>query len=264
MSDDQSKHVIAFYGRTAEDYDREYDIPYFKLLYDKITWHYIEPYLPEDGLVLDAGGGTGKWSIPMAERGLKVTLYDISPDMLRVARRKIEERRLQNLIQTVEGDICEIDYPDSYFDFVLAEGDPISYCSDPHKAVRELARVLKAGSYICAGVDSLFSAVRSAVLRQDLEAAFNILKEGKFYAKDWGFHCWAFTPESLRRLFEDANLHVVKIVGKTVLYTRVVEPLLQDPEKAGKLLELELTLCEEQSIVGFGGHLHIVARKPSL
>jgi len=41
------------------------------------------------------------------------------------------------------------------------------------------------------------------------------------------------------------------------------EALLQDEEKAGKLLELELTLCEEPSIVGYGGHLRIVAKKLS-
>ncbi len=60
MSDDQSTRVISYYGRVARDYDREYDVPYFKMLCDKITWHYIEPYLPTSGLVLDAEEGTGK------------------------------------------------------------------------------------------------------------------------------------------------------------------------------------------------------------
>lgn len=261
--DDQARRVIEFYRKTAEDYDKKYDVPYFKKLYDKVTWGYIEPYLPKKGVALDAGGGTGKWAIPMAEMGLRVVLYDLSPEMLRIAERKIVERGLKDLIQTVQGDICDMGFPDESFDFILAEGDPISYCSDPWKAVRELARVLKPGRYICVGVDSLFSVIRHVVnLDGDLDEAFRILREGRFYAESWGFHCWAFTPKTLRNLFKSANLTVVKIIGKTVLYTRMAMPLLEDPEKAEKLLKLELMLCEEESIVGYGGHLHVVARKP--
>ncbi|MGQ9595925.1 MAG: class I SAM-dependent methyltransferase [Thermoproteota archaeon] len=85
QSDEQTRRVVEYYRRSAENYDKEYDIPYFKELYDKITWRYIEPYLPEEGIVLDAGGGTGKWTIPIAEKGLKVILYDISKEMLNVA-----------------------------------------------------------------------------------------------------------------------------------------------------------------------------------
>ncbi|MEM2885973.1 MAG: hypothetical protein QXF24_07790 [Thermoproteota archaeon] len=36
---------------------------------------------------------------------------------------------------------------------------------------------------------------------------------------------------------------------------------LQDEEKTERLLALELALCEEPSIVGYGGHLHVVGRK---
>jgi ubiquinone/menaquinone biosynthesis C-methylase UbiE len=50
---------------------------YYKI-YDAITWKYIEPYVPidPDALVLDAGGGTGRWAIRMARKGCKVILVD--------------------------------------------------------------------------------------------------------------------------------------------------------------------------------------------
>ena len=259
---EQSSRVVNYYKKTSEDYDKEYETPYWKELYAKITWHYIEPFLPKEGLVLDAGGGTGKWAIPIAEKALKVTIYDISKEMLDVALRRVRERKLEEFVQVKVGDICNIDFPDNHFDFVLAEGDPISYCSNPDRAVAELSRVLKPDCFISAGVDSLFPWIRRTLsANQDVDGAMGILREKRFYAGFFGFHCWAFTPQGLRALFEKHGLEVKNLVGKTVLYSREMEPLLRDPEKVKKLLDIELMLCEEESIVGYGGHLHIVARK---
>ncbi len=260
---DQHIRVKKYYDSVADSYDEECKNLFMRELYDKITWYYVEPFLPKEGIVLDAGGGTGKWSIPIAEKGLRVILYDISPKMLEIAEKKIREKNLQDLIKTKFGDICEISFPDETFDFILAENDPISYCSDPERAVKEFYRVLKPGCYICAGVDSLFSILRHVVNRmRDIDAAFEILKERRIYEEHMGFHWWLFTPRSLRELFEGANLQVLRVIGKTIVYDVGADPLLKDPRKAKKLLELELALCEEESLIGYGMELHVVARKP--
>jgi len=58
--------IIAYHKREAEDeYHRKIgDDP----VYDEITWSYIEPFLPKQGRILDAGGGAGVWAIKMAEK----------------------------------------------------------------------------------------------------------------------------------------------------------------------------------------------------
>ncbi len=263
---EQIHNVIKYYDSSAEQYDGEYENPYFKELYNKITWHYIEPYLPDHGVILDAGGGTGKWTLPIAEKGLRVVLYDISAGMLKVAKKKAIERGLDHLVTFKEGDIRDIPYPDDTFDYVLAEGDPISYCGDPNKAVMELARVLKPGSYMAAGVDSLYSMARNSLVRSGPEEARRVLLEKRVLAPNWGFYCRAFSPDELRSMLEANGLEVVKILGKTVVYVSrpETEPLLQDEAKAKKLLDLELLLCEEPSLIGYGGHLHVVGRKRHL
>jgi len=263
MSEEQSRKVMSYYDRSAQNYDRELDVPYFREFYDKITWRYIGPYLPIKGTVLDAGGGTGRWTIPIAERGLRVVLYDISSQMLEVARKKIKEEGLGHLVTFEEGDICDLNHDDDSFDFVLAEGDPISYCSDPDRAVGELARVLKPDHFAAAGVDGLFSAVRGTLINKGLDEALKVLRDRRFFAEQWGFNCWAFSPDDLRKLFEDNGLEVVKVLGKTVvlLSREERESFLQEEEKAKGLLDLELMLCEEPSIAGYGGHLHAVGRK---
>lgn len=86
---------------------------------------------------------------------------------------KAKKTGLKELIETKQGDICSISFPDDYFDFVLAEGDPISYCKDPARAVAELHRVLKPRCYVSAGVDSLYSILRRTLARnRDVDTAW--------------------------------------------------------------------------------------------
>jgi len=265
VSDEQSERVVAYYKRTAEDYDKQYQVPFFEEIYDKMTWHYIEPYLPEAGVVLDAGGGTGKWSIPIARKGLEVIVFDISKDMLNVASVKVKESGLGSKVSLREGDICRVPFADNTFDFVLAEGDPISYCSNPDLAVKELGRVLKPNCYLSAGVDSLYGILRRMLSQPDVDfdQFHTVYREKRFYAKDWGFHCWLFTPRDLRKLFTKHGLKIVKIVAKPVMFISrpETEAIFKDRQKVQKLLDVELRFCEETSIVGYGGHLQVVAQK---
>jgi len=265
VTDEQSEKVIAYYQKGAADYDKQYDSPFFKEIYDKLTWRYIEPYLPQSGVVLDAGGGTGKWCIPIARKGLRVVICDISQDMLNVASLKVKENGLEGKVSFRQGDICSPPFCDNSFDFVLAEGDPISYCSSPDLAVRELGRVLKPNCYLSAGIDSLYPTLRRMFEQPDIDfdQFHKVYKEQRFLAKDWGFHYWLFTPKDLKKLFAKHGFKVVKIAGKPVMFrTRPeTEAIFKDPVKVQKVLDIELKLCEEASIVGYGGHLHIVAQK---
>ncbi len=265
LSDEQSERVIAYYRKSAADYDKEYDLPFFKEIYDRLTWRYIEPFLPRAGVALDAGGGTGKWSIPIAKKGLNVILFDISQDMLNVASAKIRESGLENHVSFRQGDICNMPFGDNSFDFVLAEGDPISYCSNPDLAVKELGRVLKPNCYLSAGMDSYYS-ILARMLNQpeiDFGQFDKVCKEKRFFAKDWGFDCWLFTPEDLRKLFRKHRFKVIKMVGKPVMFRSRIEttPLLQEPAKAQKIINIEFEFCERASIIGYSSHLHIVAQK---
>jgi ubiquinone/menaquinone biosynthesis C-methylase UbiE len=265
LAAEQESKVISFYRKTAATYDKEYENPYFQEVYDKITWHHIKPYLPRKGVILDAGGGTGKWSIPIAKKGLKVILCDISKDMLKVAEQKIMQEELQDSIFLVQTDICHMPFLSNSFRFALAEGDPISYCSSPKNAVKELSRVLKQNCFVAAGVDSLFAILRRMLNSEqvNLDEVLKVFKEKRIHARDWGFDCWAFTPKDLRYLFTKYGLKIVKIFAKPVMFMGRPETnfIFQDKEKTKKLLEIELKFCENPDIAGYGGHLHIVARK---
>jgi SAM-dependent methyltransferase len=66
--------------------------------------------------VLDVGSGTGRYAIPLARSGCRVTALDQSPEMLRIARRKAEQAN-------VDIDFIETSWPSrlpEHFDVVLA------------------------------------------------------------------------------------------------------------------------------------------------
>jgi len=116
---------------------------YFKV-FDVITWKCIEPYVPVDpnALVLDAGGGTGRWAIRMARKGCRVILMDTSEKMLEIAAEKVKEEVLQHKITTKKGDITKTGYADETFDMILCE-HPLFLFKEPAILIKELRRVLK-------------------------------------------------------------------------------------------------------------------------
>ena len=83
------EEVESYYDKKSEKYDAIFDTLYFKV-YDAVTWKYVEPHVPAgpNAVVLDAGGGTGRWATRMAEKGCKVVLMDSSERMLKVAEKK--------------------------------------------------------------------------------------------------------------------------------------------------------------------------------
>jgi len=262
MKDQDTKLVKEFYEKIAEDYDKGYEAPYWKL-YHEITWANINKFLPKrkSAIILDAGGGTGYWAIRLAKYGYRVVLTDISEGMLKVARGKIEKEKLQNKIETKVVDIRDMAcFPSNHFDMALAEGDPVSYCLNPEKAMSELARVAKPGAHAVVSVDSKYRMIPRLIEENSFGKLPNFLRTGILKGE---FRFQAFTPKELETLFERCGLKVVRIMGKPVL-TQLVPRENRDEiieRNFEKILKLELKFCGTPSLVGMGGHLEVVGVK---
>ena len=90
--------------------------------------HYLEKYLPSNGLVLDAGGGPGRYTINLAKMGYHVVLLDFTAELLEEAKKHIKKARVEGKIdQVVHGTICDLSsFDDETFDAVLCLGGPLS------------------------------------------------------------------------------------------------------------------------------------------
>jgi SAM-dependent methyltransferase len=101
--------------------------------------------------VLDAGGGTGRFSIWLAKLGYQVTHLDISLPMLVKAREKAEEVGVSEQITFVHGKLTDLStYSDGQFDLVLSLDAPVSYTYPKQiDVIKELIRVAACGIVLC-------------------------------------------------------------------------------------------------------------------
>ena len=95
--------------------------------------------------VLDLGIGTGVSLNYYPHRG-RIVGIDLSPGMLREARKKIDERGLDH-VELVQADALRLPFADDTFDHVFMS-HVISVVSDPYRLVQETQRVAKRGARI--------------------------------------------------------------------------------------------------------------------
>jgi demethylmenaquinone methyltransferase/2-methoxy-6-polyprenyl-1,4-benzoquinol methylase len=98
--------------------------------------------------VLDVATGTAAVAIELVrQRGCRVVGLDQSGAMLASARGRVEEARLGDRIQLVEGSADELPFPDRSFD-ALTFTYLVRYVEDPPATLAELARVVRPGGMI--------------------------------------------------------------------------------------------------------------------
>jgi len=189
-------------------------------VYGYVTWEHLKKYLPEDknAVILDAGGGTGKWTVPLAKTGYRVVLCDISKGMLKQAENKIHKERLSTRVTIKEEDLTNLSLPDQTFDFVLCEDGPISI-SDSQKVVAELGRVLKKEGKIWASVLGRYP-LALAEAEQDPKKALKLCKSELNYVPYKGIErSRIFSPQELHNLFQQSGIEVIKIYGNHAFTT---------------------------------------------
>lgn len=139
----RAKDVVAAYARWAPVYDYVFG-PIMEASRKAAV-----AALPADAeKVLEVGVGTGI-SLPDYPSDVSVTGIDLSPDMLRKARRRVAEKGLANVDSILEMDAARLTFADDSFDAAMAMY-VMTVVPDPARVMSEMRRVVRPGGRILA------------------------------------------------------------------------------------------------------------------
>ncbi len=266
--------VKDWFSKTASFEWRRLERDPYRRIEFLVTMHFLERHLPQDGLVLDAGGGPGRYTIELASRGYNVILLDLVPEMLEIAKKRIRRARVQHRIKKiVQGSIEDLSaFDENSFEAVLCLGGPLGHLlniEQREKAASELIRVAKVGAPIFVSVISRVGLLKTILIEfpHEMKYAKHHWETGNYVPglQGEGFTAahW-FTPEELRELFEGKGAKTLDLAGLEGLsshHRRETNKLHKDSEKWKMWIEMLLDTCTDPSIVGSSEHFLLICRK---
>lgn len=138
MELDSIKKIYAGYSSVYDALFKRFFYPRIK---HAITYMDIKP----GDRILDVGVGTGL-SLSVFPRYCSVVGIDLSTEMLRKAKEKIDENRLDN-IKVMSMDAMSVGFRDDSFDKVFIS-HVVSVVPDPYKVMQEVKRVCRKGGQV--------------------------------------------------------------------------------------------------------------------
>jgi SAM-dependent methyltransferase len=222
---------------------------------------FIKRYIKKSDIALDAGGGTGINAIMMAKLCKKVTLLDISPKILKIAKANIRKTKLDKKIDIVEGDITNLkQFKDGQFSFIVCVGDSISYVLEKRfQAMRELLRVAKKGAFLVIGCDSKYGFMRLYLSKGNLNEAIKMNKVHEAHCP-MGPKTHVYSIDEMKNLLEKNGCKILEIASAPTMSDTFDKKIYYE-KKWSKLKKLELELCKKPELLGMGHHLLFIAKK---
>ncbi len=213
--------------------------------------------------VLDVGGGSGQFAVPLAELGHQVTVVDASPDALAALERRAAERGVAARITGVQGDADTVLQVVGAFsqDLVLCHS-LLEVVDEPAAALDPIAQTMRPGGCASVLVANRNAVVLSRALGGHLADAVRAMHDP---AGRWGDGDAALRrydlPEATA-LLAAAGLVIEAVHGVRVV-ADLVPGVLADAETGGlkALLELELAAAGRSPFRDIATQLHLLARR---
>jgi demethylmenaquinone methyltransferase/2-methoxy-6-polyprenyl-1,4-benzoquinol methylase len=137
----RSAHARELFAPLGPTYDRVGAV--LSLGQDPLWRRFLVRRLPADrGHVLDVASGTGLVAAELLRQGFTVTALDQSPEMLAIARRRLDGRAT-----LLEASAEALPFADASFDH-LTVTYLLRYVDDPGSTLAELARVVRPGGVL--------------------------------------------------------------------------------------------------------------------
>lgn len=210
-----------------------------------------------DQTVLDCGGGSGTFAVPLARAGAHVTVVDVSADALATLQRRAAEAGVADRVDARQGDVEALaDVVDgTRFDLVLAHG-VLGAVEQVAPAFAAMAGAVRAGGRLSVLVANPVAAVLARAFAGDIAAAL-----AEFRALDTSLT--AVGPDGVRALCRDNGLVVEAVHGIGVFSELLPGRALDAPGAREALDELEAACAGRPPLRDIASRVHVMARRPT-
>lgn len=205
--------------------------------------------------ILDCGGGSGAYAVPLAAGGAEVTVVDISADALATLRRRADEAGVSAAIHAVAGDVESLgDLAEpGRFDAVLAHGvlDAVDRVETTFAA---MAAAVCPGGLFSVLVGNPVASVVARALAGEPALALEELRR-----LDDGAQAG---PDAVARLAQRAGLLVEARRGIGVFSDLVPGAAGDAPGGRAALASLDAEAASRSPFAELAGRIHLLLRRP--
>ena len=254
----------AVFDESISRWREEQGLPWQKLKYKLVQAHLAKYIGPGELHILDAGGGNGYESIPLAAQGHRVEQVDYSSEMLADAARQAAAARVEDRVTLQQGDVREVArlFQPGQFDLVLCH-NVIQYVEDAPALLKDLAGLLRAGGLISIVSINRYSVpYRTALPRGDLAQALAQLdaRRVKAFIFDASFN--VYDAEEIKEMLSSAGCAAEQDFGiRCIAEYWGDNELKSDPAIFAQLEELEFALAERYPYKLLARYFQVIARK---
>lgn len=223
--------------------------------------------------IVDIGGGTGGFAVPLAELGHTVQVIDPSPDALASLDRRARERGVSDRVTGQQGDLSDLSDLVDEADLVLCHG-VLEMVEDPAASLASIAGVLRPGGHLSLLVAQRHAAVVARAMAGHFQAARELLDDvphrpeggsvggSAGQAGPVGRSGRRFTHDEIVDLLAGAGLSPESVHAVRVFADLVPGSLLDlEPGATAALVELEKAVATRPEYLPLAAQIHVVARR---
>lgn len=252
-------------------YDNNYDewerFNRHKIEFD-ITKRYLDQYIVGKNIeIFDIGGGPGRYSFYLAEKGHKVSLLDLSNKNIEVAKAKAKELNIE-LENYIHGNALQLDEYEEKYDVILLMGPLYHLVKEEERrlAVENSLRLLKSGGIIVASFISKYAPIQDNLIQpckiNDIKALLNYLNDGENKAGQGFTSAYFSSPNEAMSLMSDFGIQELVFAGiENILGCKEKEIYSLNEEEYNKWIEICFQLSTDKNLIGTSQHFLYIGQK---
>ena len=225
----------------------------------RLVWQLVSDALAHSGMdapnVLDCGGGSGSFAVPLARTGAHVTVVDISVDALATLQRRAIEAGVADQVRPVQADVEALGdaVAPAAFDLALAHGI-LEEVDDLNAAIAAIGATIRPGGLLSIVIGNPAAAVLARALSGDLTGALEDVHGLDALQAKSG-------PAAVQAACVAHGLVIEQVHGIGVFSELVPGAALDQPGAGDALAELESLTASRTPFTDIAARVHLLARR---